>query len=171
MRLQRIEGRAHLQVENSGMGFGFVMMKKYIVYYPQKSKLRLTHGPLKRIVMFRGSIWRWLELAWHGMQFLTAASVALSMPGNQTLLLISAFVLLIPWWPSCASWITLLCNVIGITKQWFRSWEPFSLIVSSSLTLRNAAILSSLCSRTLSLFISTFTSSRVIAPWLDVPAM
>ena len=52
---------------------------------------------------------------WQARQGFTFFSVNWLMPGNQTLSHNRAFVLTIPWWPSCARSTTRCCSRCGIT--------------------------------------------------------
>ena len=91
---------------------------------PQKSTATSFQGSLGMGVMRNGSLSCDLLTTWHGWQCWMCASTILSNPGNHTLVRRYSLVLVIPWWPSCASLTTLSRSILGTTIRGPRTTSP-----------------------------------------------
>ena len=90
---------------------------------PQKSMATSFQGSLGMDVMHSGSLSGDMLTTWHGWQCWMCTSTILSSPGNQTLVRRYSLVLVMPWWPSCASLITLTRSS-GNYDSWTSDYQP-----------------------------------------------
>ena len=91
---------------------------------PQKSTATSFQGSLDMGVMRNGSLSCDMLTTWHRWQCWMCTSTILSSPGNHTLVRRYSLVLVIPWWPSCASLTTLSRIVLGTTIRGPRTTSP-----------------------------------------------
>ena len=82
---------------------------------PQKSTATSFQGLLGMGVMRNCSLSCDMLTTWHGWQCWMCTSTIMSSPGNHTLVRRNTLVLVLPWWPSCASLTTLSRSVLGTT--------------------------------------------------------
>ena len=87
--------------------------------------------------MCSGSLCLGSYVAVHALHWLMTSATILSIPGNQTFSRRSDFVLLTPWWPSCASCIVLSWRSAGMTILVPRSTRPSWVTLISRHTLLN----------------------------------
>ena len=80
---------------------------------PQKCMATSFQGSKGMGVMCNGSLSCGMLTTWHGWQCWMSTSTILSNPGNQTLVRRYSLVLVIQWWPSCASLTTLSRSILG----------------------------------------------------------
>ena len=91
---------------------------------PQKSTATSFQGSLGMGVMRNGSLSCDMLTTWHGWQCWMCSSVILSSPGNHTLVRRYSLVLVLPWWPLCASLTTLSRRALGTTIRGPRTTNP-----------------------------------------------
>ncbi|XP_040076643.2 uncharacterized protein LOC120848694 [Ixodes scapularis] len=104
---------------------------------PAKSRDNSVQGHSGSLDAGSGSRWCSGVATWQAMQLFTILSTSLSIPGNQTLLRSSCFVLTIPWCPLCARWTAWCCRLVGITIRVPRRISPSLDTLSSLITREN----------------------------------